>query len=656
MADIEKTLELAVSDKKLSTELAVVQKKIEIFGKENVELCKLVETQIVKTQKQYQEEAVQLYKEQNEEKKLSDKESGEAREAIAKKYGEKLKSIASDTVKAIGSGMAEAKDAAVQIGTAAIDSALSMDKAMSQFAASTGKCTEETERYEKVMENIYSNNYGDSFDDIGQAMAEVTNRLGDLDDASLQNLTESAFALRDTFGYDIAESAKAARTLMEEFGISGEEAMNLIAAGALNGLDSSGELMDGIIGCSDQMLTELAGIEEGAYNTADAMEQIKEVKYDDVGSMFDGLRRSVEVMLIPLGEQLIPLISELAEEVLPSLMSVIEEILPVLLELFEAIVPLVGEFVQAVLPVLVELFDALLPPLMEIIQALLPPLLELVNALLPIIQAVLKLLQPIIEVIADIAGTIADVISNALIPLVSALDPIISVITSLLMPCLRGLLTVFHTVFDGIVSTISEKVGSIADTLNNLIDFVANIFTGNWEGAWNNIKNILGNIVSGFTDIVKAPINGMISLLNGFIKAINRIKIPSWVPGVGGKGINIPTIPRLKIGMDYVPSDFFPAFLDEGEAVLTKQENQLYRGIGGIDGITRIMSLGSMLGQMRTAEKMMIDYDKFKSIFSDSLKEMDLTVEMSGEKVGKLITPSVDHHLSESEDMRRRGC
>ena len=56
------------------------------------------------------------------------------------------------------------------------------------------------------MEDIYANNYGESFSDIGQAMAEVTKQLGDMDDASLQNATESAFALRDTFGYDIPES------------------------------------------------------------------------------------------------------------------------------------------------------------------------------------------------------------------------------------------------------------------------------------------------------------------------------------------------------------------------------------------------------------------------------------------------------------------
>ena len=77
-------------------------------------------------------------------------------------------------------------------------------------------------------------------------MSAVTQQMGDLDQASLQNITESAFTLRDTFGYDINESVRAANAMMTQFGISGDDAMNLIATGAQNGLDFSGELLDSI--------------------------------------------------------------------------------------------------------------------------------------------------------------------------------------------------------------------------------------------------------------------------------------------------------------------------------------------------------------------------------------------------------------------------
>ena len=56
------------------------------------------------------------------------------------------------------------------------------------------------------------------------------------------------------------------------------------------------------------------------------------------------------------------------------------------------------------------------------------------------------------------------------------------------------------------------------------------------------------NIVSGIANIFKWPINAMIDGINAFIRGINRIKIPSWVPAVGGKGFNIGQIPRLAKG------------------------------------------------------------------------------------------------------------
>ena len=53
---------------------------------------------------------------------------------------------------------------------------------------------------------------------------------------------------------------------------------------------------------------------------------------------------------------------------------------------------------------------------------------------------------------------------------------------------------------------------------------------GNWSGAWENIKNIFKNVAEGLGNIFKTPINFIIGLLNGFIRGINKIKIPDWVP------------------------------------------------------------------------------------------------------------------------------
>jgi hypothetical protein len=68
------------------------------------------------------------------------------------------------------------------------------------------------------------------------------------------------------------------------------------------------------------------------------------------------------------------------------------------------------------------------------------------------------------------------------------------------------------------------------------------------SNVFNGIKGVISNIMGGLVWVVKAPINAIIGVINGFIGGLNRLKIPDWVPGVGGKGINIPLIPQLAKG------------------------------------------------------------------------------------------------------------
>lgn len=96
--------------------------------------------------------------------------------------------------------------------------------------------------------------------------------------------------------------------------------------------------------------------------------------------------------------------------------------------------------------------------------------------------------------------------------------------------------------------TISTIVQSVTQIFQGLIDFITNVFAGNWSGAWQGIVNVFSGIVSGISAIFKAPINTIISGINTFITGINGIKIPDWVPGVGGKGFSIPAIPMLATG------------------------------------------------------------------------------------------------------------
>ena len=99
-----------------------------------------------------------------------------------------------------------------------------------------------------------------------------------------------------------------------------------------------------------------------------------------------------------------------------------------------------------------------------------------------------------------------------------------------------------------IVTGIWDGIGSffsgIWEDIKEVFKPVKEFFTDTFEGA----KQAAETIFDGLVSVIKAPINVLIDGLNAFIGALNKIQIPDWVPGVGGKGINIGKIPKLARG------------------------------------------------------------------------------------------------------------
>ena len=149
------------------------------------------------------------------------------------------------------------------------------------------------------------------------------------------------------------------------------------------------------------------------------------------------------------------------------------------------------------------------------------------------------------------------------------LPPIINLLTSLINKVLPPLQSAFSGVAN-VISTVFKNVFS------GIVDFVKNVFTGNWRGAWDAVVKIFSNIFEGIKNAFKVPINWIIDGINVFIRGLNKLKIPDWVPGIGGYGLNIKELSRLRIGLEYVPYDEYPALLHKGERVLTEGENKEY--------------------------------------------------------------------------------
>lgn len=142
--------------------------------------------------------------------------------------------------------------------------------------------------------------------------------------------------------------------------------------------------------------------------------------------------------------------------------------------------------------------------------------------------------------------------------------------------------------------TVFRTIGNIQQVFNGLINFVVGIFTIDWSKAWQGVKDVFGGIFSTLGDLLKAPINTVINLVNTAIKGINesiKIKIPDWSPIFGGKeiGFNIPTIPMLAKGTTYhiggpaIVGEKGPEIvnLNKGDTVTpTDKTNKFLAGLG----------------------------------------------------------------------------
>lgn len=569
--------------------------------------------------------------------------------------------------KALSAGFKVGVAAAGAFTTALVKIGTEYQAATGQISAATGAAGAELESLQGVMENVYGNNYGDSMADVADAVATVSQQMKGLSDGELQSVTEGAFALRDVFQYDVAESVRAANALVNNFGISGDEAMNLIAAGAQNGLDFSGELLDTISEYSvqfakvgigaDQMfqimqagadsgawnldkvgdaikemsirvvdgsdttaqgfaaigmdadvmaqkfaaggetaqqafqetiqalagmedpvqqniagvnlfgtmwedlgpevVAQLASITDEAYAAGDELQKMQEVKYDNLGDAFKGLGRQLESELMPLANELTGFFTDVLGQIDFSGLG------DGLMSLISTVTTTLGPAVQP----LADLFGSIFSPdtfsgLGGVLNGLQAPLQSLATFLQPIILAFSQMAQNVFPVFVAVGQTVAGAISQifqALSPLMAPLQqlamsifPAISAVVGAVGQAFINLVNVVMPPITGLISFLMPAFQGLLTILQNVINFITNIFTANWSAAWQNVTNIFGTIWGGIVGLVKGPINAVIGIINSAIGAINSISvtIPDWVPLVGGQtlGFNIPQIPMLATG------------------------------------------------------------------------------------------------------------
>lgn len=192
----------------------------------------------------------------------------------------------------------------------------------------------------------------------------------------------------------------------------------------------------------------------------------------------------------------------------------------------------IGEFVNNIVGQFQSLWD-------NIIEPIVAPFLETLSWLWD------KHLKGLVEEVIDFVGTLI----NAGLEIYNKfIFPISNFLREVLAPAFAWLGSIISGVLGSVVAVVSDTVKSILGFFRGVIDFVMGVFTGDWERAWNGVKTAFKNIIDGLLGIFKFPINVIIDGINAFISGLNKLKIPDWVPGVGGKGLNIPKIQKLARG------------------------------------------------------------------------------------------------------------
>ena len=201
-------------------------------------------------------------------------------EVVPDSVSEKLGALGETGAGALGkiAGAAPIAGAAVAaIGAVALDTATDFETAEARITAAVGGMGEESDKLMEAGQSIYEDGWGESMTDLSDRLINAREILGDLNEEDMSGAVEGALALEEVYGSDFSETLRGARVLMEKFGLSSTEAMDLITAGTQRGLDYTDELGDNLseyagrwgdagLEASEYFSLLEAGVDGGAYS------------------------------------------------------------------------------------------------------------------------------------------------------------------------------------------------------------------------------------------------------------------------------------------------------------------------------------------------------------------------------------------------------
>ena len=234
------------------------------------------------------------------------------------------------------------------------------------------------------------------------------------------------------------------------------------------------------------------------------------------------------------------------------------------------------------------------------------------------------------KIFSGLKGIIGSVIDGIRDWLNGLLDWIDKKTNGKLKPLITGIKAIVTAVFGNIKQTVGNVIDDIKTIFSGLIKFISGVFSGDFDKAWEGIKDIFKGIWNTIIDLLNGSINIIIKGLNWLIKQMNKISfdVPSWVPYVGGKsiGVNIDYIsenvlPRLAKGAVIPANDEFLAVLGD-----QTHGNNIEAPEGLIRKIVREESGGS--GEVHVT--IVLDSVTGKKLFETVVRENNAVVRATG--------------------------
>ena len=397
------------------------------------------------------------------------------------------------------------------------------------------------------------NEYSPQFAALGLSADQFIGTLVEGADAGLFSIDKVGDAVKE-FNIRAKDGSDTSREAFESLGLNADKMFAAFAAGgdtaeaaffdtveALNNMDdplarnAAGVALFGtqFEDLEAGVLPVLASIETAAYDGAAALQQINDVKYNDLGSAFEAVKRSAEVALLPMASMiantltaLAPILSDTFEAIAPVITDTLNACMPFVQEFLvgmgdtlQTVMPMVTELAAGLLPLLSQLVSSFLPPLLELAQQLLPPLMQIVQAILPPISSILATILPMLT---QIISTVLPVLTNLIATLLPVITPLLEValqiVNSVIMPLLPPLMQIVEALLPplmsllnaimpilspllGLLQPIASVLGTIAGVIADIVSFgagvidkIAGLFGGGGGGG-----SAAGYATGGFT-------------------------------------------------------------------------------------------------------------------------------------------------------------